>query len=186
MAYVNEEKRKFEKQTQMLEIYGSVEGEWESEFVVPGRVCLLSMKMTGKVVSKSVKIVSSDSRHENYMIFVFNDSVLVTKIVGSVSESQAQLAPSGLSASVGTGSATPSHKPYLIKAFIPVSECKITLIGDDERVQYSFDLCRSCPSSEEKSIRFQLFAENEKSYKEVSGCIKAIVNDYRKESMKKK
>lgn len=182
VSHVNEEKRKTEKQIQMLDIHNSIEGEFESELVVQGRECILEKKITGKIVAKSAKLVSSDSRHENYKLFVFNDLILVTKIVGSNDQ---LIQTTGLGTSVGTAGSVLSHKPYLLKAFIPISECKITLISDDEKIQNSFDLWRDCKESEEKTIRFQLFSENKKIHDEVFGCIKRLVNDYKKGSVSK-
>lgn len=182
VTHVNEEKRKTEDQNKMIDIYNSIDGELESELVIPGRTCILEKKMTGKIVSNSAKLVSSDSRHENYKLFVFNDLVLVTKIVGSNDQ---LIQSTGINASTGSTGSVLSHKPYLLKAYIPVHECKITLIGDNQKVQNSFDLWRDCRESEEKTIRFQLFSENERAHKEVFGCLKGIINEYKKEQAKK-
>lgn len=178
VSHVNEEKRRIEKQNQMLDIYSSIDGEFESELVIQGRTCILERKITGKIVSKSSKLVSSDSRHENFKLFVFNDLVLVTKIVGSTDQ---LVQSTGLGASAGNAGLTMAHKPYLLKAFIPISECKITFIGNNKNVQNSFDLWRDCKESEEKTIRFQLFSENEAMHKEVFGCLKKLINEYKKE-----
>lgn len=111
VMYINERKRRIEQQRKMIEINDCVDGEWEEDLIVPARYWIAEYKVQGKVLGRPSKI-------SDYMLFLFNNILLVTKIAGQ------------------------HGKPYNLKGFIPLTECKIVVISNTEEEENSFEVTR--------------------------------------------
>lgn len=178
VMYINERKRRMEQQRKMLEINEHVEGEWEEELIVPARYWISEYKLLGKALGRPSKI-------SDYMLFLFNNLLLVTKIVGSYTPGQ-------------------HNKSFNLKGFIPLTECRIVVISDTDDEKNSFEVSRtgstvntsqnlssssssgssSNSSSDKKDaplpLRFQFYCETESERDLIVKEIRTTIKDMQK------
>lgn len=106
---INEGKRRLEQQQKMVEILNSVDGNYEGDgLITPSRVWISDIKLQGRE--------DSGSKVGDYMLYLFNDLILVTKITVS--------------------------KKHQLKMYVPLNEAVITVVVDTEKDKNCFEISR--------------------------------------------
>ena len=180
VMYINERKRRMEQQRKMFEILNFVDGDWEEDLVNPARYWIADFKVQGKALGRPSKI-------SDYMLFLFNNLLIVTKIAGNKIPSQ-------------------HSKPYTLKGFIPLTECKVIVISSTESEKNSFEVSRSNSSAASSSAagggissssggsgncsgggigtgcvtRFQFYCETEADLELIVKTLKSAIKDMQK------